>query len=153
MSFEKLNKLVFTKENPNNSYVSWDIGKPPLNPRYTFEDLTEENYLCIIKAKTRLDEAIYAALLEYVNDEKLCNTTNGMFPRSDRLTGNFYVAEEHYFSGERGVQGHILTHFTEMFSGGVITTPTEQDYLGLEVRFVISTNGDIFIEGIDSSSI
>ena len=149
----KLNRLIFTEANPRNEYVCWDIGKPPLSPRYSFEGMMEEQYRRIIQAKSRIDEAVYAAVREYVNDERLYNAAEGMFPRSDRLTGNFYIAEETYVLHGGDIRGSIMAHFTEMFSGGVVVTPAEQDYLGLEVRFVLSGNGDIVIEGIDSSSI
>lgn len=153
MNFKKLNKLIFTKENSNNDYVRWDIGKETTSPRYIFENVKESGYRHIIQAKSRLDEIVYQAVFEYVNTEDLCNSQEGMFPRNDCMTGNYYVAEEYYSSCGNVIQGNILTHFTEMFCGGVITVPSEQDYLGLEVHFIIHNDGNIEIIGIDSSSI
>ena len=132
--------------------MSWGDGKFPMRPRYKYEDLTKNNYLQIIQAKTRLDEMIYTSLLEYLNDEELCNNEENMFPRYSRLTGNYYVSDEYYSLKNDGVYGSIFTRFTE-----VIHLPNaksiEQDYLGLEVWFFIHKCGKIEIYGIDSSSI
>ncbi|MDR2736014.1 MAG: hypothetical protein LBB49_00440 [Gracilibacteraceae bacterium] len=153
MNFEGIKRLLFVTENLNNDYVSWDIEKEPTSPRFEYENLTENDYHFIIQAKTRLDEMMYKAVLDYVNDDNLCNCHEGNFPRSDRMTGNFYVVAEYYCSYGEKIQGYISTHFTEMFSGGVIIAPVEQDYLGLEVGFIINYDGKVEITSIDSSSI
>ena len=154
MHLKKLNRLIFTKENLNNDYVSWDKEKEPTSPRYEYEELTEIEYRRIIKAKTQLDIRVYEAILEYVNDEMMCNCDEGMFPRRDLLMGNYYVSQESYRLCQNDlIQGSVCTHLTEMFCGGVVTTPVEQDYLGLEVWFDLMNDGSIEIIAIDSSSI
>ena len=75
-----------------------------------------------------------------------------MFPRCDRMTGNYYVSDEYYRLSDDGVYGSIFTRFTEircLFD----SEPNEQDYLGLEVWFTIFYCGKVEICGIDSSSI
>ena len=134
------------KHNPNNDFVSWGGSKLPTSPRYKYENLTESEYRLIIQAKTQFDEIVYNTVFAYLNDKNLCNYEDGMFPRCDRMTGNYYISDENYQLRDGGVYGSIFTRFTEL-------EPKEQDYLGLEVWFTISHCGKIEIHGIDSSSI
>jgi hypothetical protein len=158
-TFKKLNRLIFTKENLDNDYICWDIGgKKPTRPKVKFanskgSDLSGADYRRIIQIKTQLDDMVYKAVLDYVNDEDLCNCDEGFFPRRDRLTGNYYVSYECYYFENDGIRVSVSTHFTEMFCGGAVTIPTEEDYLGLEVSFFVDDNGNIEIDEINSSSI
>ena len=152
MAFRTLTRLIFTQENPNNDYVSWDIGKEPTSPRYEYENLTERDYRLIIQAKTQLDEMVHQAVSEYINDDELCNDDDDMFPQRSLLTGRYYVSEVSYRLEDAVLRGSVLTYFTEIFCAGVVTSPEELDYLGLEVHFVIDGN-HVVPMGIDSSSI
>ena len=135
MNFEKLNRLAL-----------------PERPRCGYDNLTENEYQLIIQVKTRLDNAVHNAVLEYLNDENLCNDEGDIFPCRKRMTGDYYVSDEYYRLSESGVQGSIFTRFTET-SNLPNAVPSEQDYLGLEVWFTIHRCGGIEIYGIDSSSI
>ena len=166
MNFEKLNKLTFTTPNPNNEYVSWG-EKEPTSPRYKFEyeeddfnaediedyenGLMEDFYRRVISLKTRIDEAVDKAVFKYVNDESQC--CEDIFPRSTRMTGNYYISDENYRIYSDGIKVSVMTNFTEMFSSEREPIPYETDYLGLEVWIWINENDELDVYAIDSSSI
>jgi hypothetical protein len=95
---------------------------------------------------------VHQAVTEYINDDELCNDNDDMFPQRSLLTGRYYVSDVSYRLEDAVLRGSVFTHFTEMFCAGVVTSPEEQDYLGLEVHFVIDGN-HVVPMGIDSSSI
>jgi len=152
MNFKKLNRLRYDSPNSNSDPANGSDSKLPTRPQYKYENLSEGEYRLIIQAKTLLDETVYHAVFEYLNDQNLCNNTEGMFPRCDRMTGNYYVSEEYYRLSNDGVYGSIFIRFTEMFCLAD-SEPKEEDYLGLEVWFTIFQCGEVEICGIDSSSI
>jgi len=162
MNFEKLNKLTFTTPNPNNGYVSWGV-KEPTSPRYEFrydkddfdaeiEDyengLPEFFYRRVISLKTRIDETVYDAILDFVNNKEACYSDGETFPQSTVLTGNYYIADERYSLCSDGIRVAVTANFTEMFSSEREPIPYETDYLGLEVWIWIDENDELDVYAV-----
>ncbi|POP43409.1 hypothetical protein CHU32_10040 [Superficieibacter electus] len=149
MNFEKLNKLNFEAKNNENHHVCWDVDHTPTAPRLCYTNISEKEISIL---DPLLERAVYQTVLDYLNEEALCNADPDMFPCRSRLTGNYYIAEKCCVKQENRFHGSVLTHFTELFTGGVIVAPIEQDYLALEIYFSFQ-NGEVEITGIDSASI
>lgn len=148
----KLNYLHFTGENPANVYASLENR---LAPRKDYDSVNTEE----IEQLDGHSEALYTVvaheLERYVNDDTLCSI-DGMFPERNRLTGKYYMVSE-YYSRDAATGTYkiaIQAALTEAFVGGVVTSPVEMDYLGLEVWLGFDpASGQLEVHGVDSSSI
>jgi hypothetical protein len=148
----KLNFLHFAGENPANVYASLENR---VAPRKEYDSVAAEE----INQLDGHSEALYAVvareLERYVNDDTLCSI-DGMFPERKRLTGNYYMVSE-YYSRDAAADTYkiaIQAALTEAFVGGVVTSPVEMDYLGLEVWLGFDpVSGMVEVHGVDSSSI
>ncbi|WP_374334631.1 hypothetical protein [Leeia sp.] len=121
-----------------------------------------EAYLCILQQRDAILQAVDMAVASYLNDADLtvAHEADG-FPARSRLTGAYYLSEEHYWvSGApwfarqgqtRSLCFSIMVHCLEHpWHPGQVDT----DYLGLEIHFQWDEASDAFQQdGVDSSSI
>lgn len=126
----QLKQIVFTKENINNEYVTYENAlKPKIvfsnnKLRDLFDNISEELFLKIDKL-----------LEEYLNNEELCNNDDGFFPQPKYMTGEWYLSkiymDEDYLSVETCFIG--------------TDTGKKDDYLGLEVCFYFDKEKGIWL--------
>lgn len=120
MSLE-LKRIYFENPNTNNDYVDYENQ---LQPRRVFENPELEKLFS--KHETELMSIAEKEMMEYLNDDDVCNDADDSFPQKKYITGEWYVSEicfeeEDYLSIETAFIG--------------TDTGEKSDYFSIEVGF------------------
>ena len=135
----EIKRIYLPKSNQNNEYVTYENQ---LQPRRTFNDSSLEKVF--YAHEDELMKIVEKSITEYVNCEDLCNNDEGMFPKPEFMTGEWYVREvyfeDDYLSIDVAFLGTDLGY--------------KDDYLGLEVVFDYDEkSGQFQVDGVNSESL
>jgi hypothetical protein len=120
----------------------------------------EEEYLRLSKQREEVLAIVKQAIETYINDDNLCCDLEDMFPKRERLNGEYYIDRESYDAFQKDTNTSqlcwmfsIMVHCLEK---AWYEDQIECDYLGLDIHFGWSPEEQKILfsqENIDSSSI
>lgn len=135
----QLKLIHLSKTNPDNRYSNYENQ---LEPQYFFPD--SESRALFENKKVALLQISEDAILDYINNDDLCNDDEEMFPKRSVLTGEWYIRSVSFEDDILSVETALL--------GTDLGYP--DDYLGLELIFIYDDELKEFaFDGINSSAL
>ena len=135
----QLKLIHLSKTNPDNRYSNYENQ---LEPQYFFPD--SESRALFENKKVALLQISEDEILDYINNDDLCNDDEEMFPKRSVLTGEWYIRSVSF-------EDDILSIETALL-GTDLGYP--DDYLGLELIFIYDDELKEFaFDGINSSAL
>ena len=135
----QLKLIHLSKPNPDNRYSNYENQ---LEPQFFFPD--SESRALFENNKVSLLQISEDEILDYINNDDLCNDDEEMFPKRSVLTGEWYIRSVSF-------EDDILSVETALF-GTDLGYP--DDYLGLELIFIYDDELKEFaFDGINSSAL
>ena len=135
----QLKLIHLSKSNPDNQYSNYENQ---LEPQYFFPD--SESRALFENNKVSLLQISEDEILDYINNDDLCNDDEEMFPKRSVLTGEWYIRSVSFEDDILSVETALL--------GTDLGYP--DDYLGLELIFIYDDELKEFaFDGINSSAL
>lgn len=138
-NYLELKMLNFTTPNTENKYSNYENK---LSPQYSFDTPELEKFFESNRAN--ILQMVEKEIFDYINNDDLCNDSDGMFPKKSFLTGEWYI---------RSVE---FTEDTLFILTALVGTDLgyKDDYLGLEVVFDFDEEeNELSVDGVNSEAL